>query len=268
MAWGEIWKQRELLAFLTWRDIQVRYKQTVLGVVWALLKPTVMMIIFTIVFGGLAALPVGGVPKPVFYFTGLLPWMLFAGGITAVALSVVGSERLVTKVYFPRLIVPWSAIGAPLVDFAMAIVVLVGLLCYYDISPALSWLAAPLAIAVLTLGALGIGTLLAALTVAYRDFRIVTPFLVQAWMFATPAIYLETAPAVPTASAQAPAVAASLTPLELNPAQGAVRFFRASCLGQPLPWKPLALSAGLFASCFVMGCAYFRIVEDTFADVI
>jgi lipopolysaccharide transport system permease protein len=173
----EIWRFRDLLYFLIWRDVKVRYKQTALGAAWAVLQPLLMMIVFTLFFGRLAGVSSGGVDYPVFAFAGLLPWMFFATAISSAGNSVVGSERLITKVYFPRLAVPFAAVGAAVVDFGVASLLLIGLMAVFGIAPGPGLLLAPLIFAAIFLAAVGVGTLLAALNVAYRDFRYVIPFL-------------------------------------------------------------------------------------------
>ena len=189
----ELWQYRELLYFLTWRDVKVRYKQTVLGAAWAILQPLLMMVVFSVFFGRLAHVDSGGMPYPLFAFAGLLPWTFFATAIANAGNSVVGSERLITKIYFPRLAIPFASVGAALVDFAVAFGMLFVLMLYYQVSPTVNLLAVPLAVLLFLLAALGVGTLLAALNVAYRDFRYVIPFLVQLWMFATPTVYMQPA---------------------------------------------------------------------------
>ncbi|HEV3344973.1 MAG TPA: ABC transporter permease, partial [Pirellulales bacterium] len=186
IGWRELWRYRELLYFLAWRDVKVRYKQTALGAAWAILQPALMMAVFTIFFGRLAHVDSGGLPYPLFAFLGLLPWTFFVTAIASAGNSVVGSERLITKVYFPRLLIPFASVGAALVDLAVAFSMLAALMLWYGVPPAWGWLFAPGILALLTLAALGTGALLAALNVAYRDVRYVIPFLVQLWMFATP----------------------------------------------------------------------------------
>jgi lipopolysaccharide transport system permease protein len=259
----ELWRYRELLYFLTWRDVKVRYKQTLLGAAWAILQPVMMMVVFTIFFGRLAKLPAGDLPYPIFVFAGLLPWTFFATAIASAGNSVVGSERLITKIYFPRLAVPFAAVGAAVVDFVIALAVLIAMMVFYRIKgtpihfgPSL--LLMPIILALITLAATGVGTLFAALNVAYRDFRYVIPFLIQIWMFATPTIYMQ-----PTA-ADARLRAAILS----NPLATLVASFRAAMLGGPMAWGHLALAAAVCFALFVIGCLYFRKVEDSFADVI
>lgn len=300
---AELWKFRELLFFLTWRDVKVRYKQTLLGAAWAILQPAMMMVVFTVFLGRLAGVSSGEFPYPLFVFTGLLPWSYFSTAIANAGNSVVGAERLITKVYFPRLAVPFAAVGAALLDLAIACGMLLALMLWYGVAPSANLVWVPLVLVCLTLAALGTGSLLAALNVAYRDFRYVIPFLVQLWMFATPSIYLEpgarpaeqpaaapvaattseaTPPtATPSAAADHDAAATSPAPavanpwgetlgwlLGANPITGLISFFRAAVLGGPLPWGQLAVSGTLAVGMFLVGCLYFRRVEDTFADVI
>jgi lipopolysaccharide transport system permease protein len=254
----ELWAYRELLYFLAWRDVKVRYKQTVLGAAWAVLQPLAMMAVFTAFLGRAASGTSAGDDYPLFVFAGLLPWTFFAGAISAASQSVVGSQTLVTKVYFPRLAIPFSALGAPLVDFAVAFGMLLVLMLWYGAVPA--W-QAPLAAAVLlvlVLAAAGVGTLLAALTVAYRDVRYVVPFAVQLWMFATPSIYLPAGDLAGRARALLP----------LNPAYGLIGGFRQAMLGRPLDWYALSVSSAVSLALLVVGLLYFRRVERGFADVI
>lgn len=259
----ELWAHRELLFFLVWRDIKVRYKQTLLGAAWAVLQPVLMMIVFTIFFGKMAAVPTGGLPYPVFVFAGLLPWSFFSTAIASAGNSVVGSERLITKIYFPRLAVPFAAVGAALADFAIAFGVLIAMMMWYHIVPSVAILWTPVLMALLTLAALGVGTLLAALNVAYRDFRYVIPFLVQLWMFATPTIYMDT-----HAKAGASLPTALQTMLALNPITALVGAFRSVTIGGPFSWSELGIAAGIVLVLFLVGCLYFRRVEDSFADII
>jgi lipopolysaccharide transport system permease protein len=260
----ELWRYRELLFFLTWRDVKVRYKQTLLGAAWAILQPVMMMVVFTIFFGRMAKVPTGNLPYSLFVFAGLLPWTFFATAIANAGNSVVGSERLITKIYFPRLAIPFAAIGAAIVDFCMAVIVLAIMMGYYamkgapiHIGPGL--LLVPVIFALIVLAAVGVGTLLAALNVAYRDFRYVLPFLVQLWLFATPTVYMQ-----PTADSSARMQIA----LAINPLAGLIASFRAAALGGAIPWNHLALSAVSVAALFLVGCLYFRKVEDGFADII
>ena len=259
----ELWRYRELLFFLTWRDVKVRYKQTLLGGGWAILQPVMMMVVFTLFFGRLAKLPAGDLPYPLFVLAGLLPWTFFATAIANAGNSVVGSERLITKIYFPRLAFPFAAVGAAVVDFMIALGVLGVMIVYYmikgaNIHPGPALLLGPVIFALIALAATGVGTLLAALNVAYRDFRYVIPFLIQFWMFATPTIYMQ-----PAAADSAPQLA-----ILINPMAGLVAAFRAATLGGPLPWGQLGLCATVCVGLFLAGCLYFRKLEDDFADLI
>jgi lipopolysaccharide transport system permease protein len=257
--WRELWRYRELLYFLTWRDVKLRYKQTVFGVAWAVLQPLATMAVFAIFFGRLAGLgsKTGGAPYPVYVFAGLLPWTFFANAITQSGNSLVNSANIITKVYFPRLCIPFAAVGAGLVDLAVSLAVLLLLMLYYHI--ALTWqllLVVPL-IAATMLAAAGVGTVLAALTASYRDFRYIVPFMVQLWMFVTPVIY-----------------PSSLVPAKwrfafaLNPMSGLIEGLRGAFLGSSLEWRPIGISLGAAFALFFLGVAYFRRVERRFADVV
>lgn len=253
----ELWAYRELLWVLTERDIKVRYKQTVLGAAWAVIQPLMLMVVFSVFFGKLAKMPSDGLPYPIFAYCALLPWTFFTNALSSSAGSVVGSANLISKVYFPRLIVPLASIGSWLVDFAIAAVILLGLMLYYGIDWSWGLLAVPLLVLAVLFVALGVGTLLAALTVAYRDFRYVIPFLLQFWMFATPVVY-----------------PASLVPerwqwiLHLNPMSGLVEGFRAAFLGRPFDVAAIGVSLVVAVVLFTVGVAYFEKVERRFADII
>jgi lipopolysaccharide transport system permease protein len=255
---AEMWRYRELLGFLVWRDVKVRYKQTVLGAAWAILQPFAQMVVLSIFFGRMVGLHTGGIDYPLFAFAGLLPWTFFSNAIASAAGSVVGSQQMITKVYFPRLFVPASAIGVGLVDFCIAIGMLFVLMFVYGQPPGLAILLTPLLMLGLTAAALGIGTLLSALTVAYRDFRYVVPFMVQIWMFATPAVYMDATSVGPRWQ----------TVLPLNPAYGLILNFRNAALGRPLDSYSLGVSLAVTALILVVGCLYFRRVERSFADII
>jgi len=287
---SELWRYRELLFFFAWRDVKVRYKQTILGAAWAIIQPFMMMVVFTIFLGRLAAVPAGDLPYPIFVYAGLLPWSFFSTAISNAGNSVIGQQQLVTKVYFPRLAIPFAAVGAAMVDFVIAFSVLILMMVYYGITPGWGVLLVPGLVGLTALAALGVGTILAALNVAYRDFRYVIPFLVQLWMFATPTIYMkaevDATPVAQTASASPesseapepdneaaadgrkalPPVVKSI--LKLNPLTGVIRFFRAATLGGELPWQSLAYSTATILVVFGAGCFYFRRVEDSFADII
>ena len=255
----ELWQFRELLYFLTWRDVKVRYKQTLLGAAWAVLQPAMMMVVFTVFFAKLARVPAGDMPYPLFVYMGLLPWTFFATAITNAGNSVVGSERLVSKIYFPRLAIPFASVGAAVVDFLIAFGLLVALMLFYGLTPNVQMLMVLPTFLVIVLLAAGVGTLLAALNVAYRDFRYVIPFMVQVWLFATPTIYM--APDT-TGGGWIKSLMA------LNPMTGLVAAFRAACCGTALPWAQLGVSAALAVLTFLAACFYFRRREQSFADVI
>ena len=253
----ELWAYRELLLVLTMRDIKVRYKQTVLGAAWAILQPFMTMVVFTIFFGHLANMPSDGFPYPVFVYSALVPWTFFANAITSSSNSLVGSAHLISKVYFPRLIIPLSAIGVGIVDFAVASSILLAMMIYYGVGWSLNLLMAPVLLLAIMFTALGVGTCLSALTVSYRDFRYVVPFMVQLWMFVTPVVY-----------------PASLVPaqwrwlLHLNPMSGLIEGFRAVFLGRAFDFFGLAISAGVAIILFFIGVAFFERVERRFADII
>jgi lipopolysaccharide transport system permease protein len=259
---AELWKFRDLLYFLAWRDVKVRYKQTVLGAAWAVLQPAMMMAVFTLFFSRMAGVSSGGLPYPLFAYAGLLPWTFFATAVAASGNSVIGSERIITKVYFPRLAVPFAAVAASAVDFAVACGLLAGMMAYYGVALGPNALLVPAVFAVIVLAALGIGTLLSALNVRYRDFRYVIPFLLQLWMFATPTVYMQVGAAPSVANGVVRAA------LWLNPMTGLIGAFRSAALGGPVPWASLAGSSLFAAGLFVAGCLYFRRVEDQFADMI
>ncbi len=256
---GELWRYRELLFFLTWRDVKVRYKQTVLGAAWAILQPLATMLVFSLFFRKAAASATSTVPYSLFVLSGLVPWMFFSNAIAQAGQSVVGNQNLVSKVYFPRLMIPMGSVAAGLVDFAIASAMLLVMMVYFGVSWTLGLLAAPAIVLGLVIAALGVGVLLSALTVAYRDFRHVVPFMVQFWMFATPCIYLQQEDAVgPRARLLLP----------LNPAYGLIANFRAAMLGQPFDVYSLAVSSAVGAALLLLGCLYFRRVENRFADII
>ncbi len=257
---GELWRYRELLFFLTWRDVKVRYKQTVLGAAWVILQPLATMMVFSLFLGRLAEMPSGELDYRLFVFTGLLPWFFFSNAITSAGQSIVGSQNLVTKIYFPRLIIPMGAVGAHLVDLVIGLGLLpVFMFMLAGAEPGWGLLLAPVMVLGLVVAALGIGALLSALTVAYRDFRYAVPFMVQLWMFATPCIYMH--------------VDTMANPrwkdvLPLNPVYGMIVNFRASVLGLAFDWQSLFVSGAVSAGLLVTGCLYFRRVERRFADII
>ena len=257
LDWAELWEYRELLYFLIWRDVKVRYKQAVLGAGWAVLQPAMAMVIFTIIFGRLVKLPTDGSPYPVFVYAGLLPWTFFSNAVTTASNSLVNSANLITKVYFPRVIIPLAAVGAGLVDFTVAFGLLIILLVWYHI-PLTPWFAlVPVFLLLTIIAAVGVGTILSALTVNYRDFRWVLPFAIQVWLYATPVTY-----------------ASSVVPEKwrvafgLNPMAGVVEGFRSAVLGRPPLWTLVETSAVVAVTALVLGLVYFQRVERTFVDVV
>lgn len=253
----ELWLRRDLLYFLTWRDVKVRYKQTLIGAAWAILQPLLSMIVFTLFFGKLAKVPSDGIPYPIFAYAGLLPWTFFSNAVTNSGNSLVGSSSLITKVYFPRMIIPGAAVAAGLVDFVIASLILFVMMAYYGIVPSLGVAMLLPLVLLTTILALAVGMWMSALNVNYRDVRHALPFLIQLWMFATPIIY-----------------PASLVPsswrwlLWLNPLAGVIEGYRAALFNLAFGWTALAASA-LFSLAAVVYSAYaFRRMEREFADVI
>lgn len=255
---GELWEYRELLFFLVWRDVKIRYKQTALGAAWAVLQPFFTMVVFSVVFGRLAGLPSDGVPYPVFTYSALLPWQLFAFALGESSNSLVAHQRLISKVYFPRLIIPLSSVGVGLVDFSVSFVVLLGLMAYYGIAPTLAMWTVPFWALLAVSSALGVGLWLSALNVKYRDVRHTLPFVTQIWMFASPVAY-----------------ASSLVPetwrpfYALNPMVGVIDGFRWALLGTAdPPLVTLLVSLGAVSTLLLTGLIYFRRTERTFADLV
>lgn len=256
----ELWRFRELIYFLTWRDVKVRYKQTLLGASWALLQPAMMMVVFTIFFGRMAKVPSGDLPYPLFVYAGLLPWTFFATAVAGAGNSVVNSERLITKIYFPRLAIPLATVWAAVIDFCIAMALLVVLMIWYRVTPGWQLLLIPMVCASIALVAVGVGAVLAALNVAYRDFRYVIPFLVQLWLFATPSVYMATSTGH---SSQIVRIMVAL-----NPLTDLITAFRAAALNAPFPWTMFLIETASALLIFLGGCMYFKRVEDSFADVI
>lgn len=252
-----LWDYRELLYFLVWRDVKVRYKQTALGVAWIVLQPVVSMLIFSGLFGVLLRAPSGDVPYPIFLYAGLLPWNYFAGSLNRASTSLVNSAHLISKVYFPRLVVPLSGVLSGLVDFGVAATVFIVLMVWYRITPTPAILLLPLFVLLAMATALGFGLWLSALNVRYRDVNYLVPFLVQVWMYLTPVVY-----------------AVTLIPerfrwlLALNPMTGVVEGFRWALLGEQPPGALFAVSVLITLAVLVGGAFFFRATERTFADVI
>ena len=254
----DLWEHREIFYFLIWRDIKVRYKQTVFGAAWAVLQPFFTMIVFSIIFGWLARMPSDGVPYPIFAFTALLPWQLFVRSLTASSNSIVANESLITKVYFPRLVIPLSATAGGVFDFAIASAVLLGMMAYYHIVPTSAVWLLPLFVLLAIATALGVGLWLSALNVQYRDVGHALPFLTQIWLFATPIVY-----------------PSSLIPEQwlafygLNPMAGVVEGFRWALLGTGSKLGLMLMASALTAfALLISGLYYFRRMEQTFADAV
>ena len=254
----DLWRYRELLYFLTWRDVKVRYKQTLLGVMWAILQPLLTMLIFTVLFGQFAGIKSEGVPYPIFAYGGLLIWIFFANSVTNSGNSLVGSANLITKIYFPRMIIPAAAVGAGLFDLVLAFGVQIALMVYYQVRPTWAICMIPLLVLLTTMLALGVGMWLSALNVKYRDIRYAIPFLIQLWMFASPIIY-----------------PLSLLPLKwqwilaLNPLTGIIQNFRIALFGnQSFEWKSLTVSAVITVLVLVYSTFSFRRMERHFADIV
>ena len=262
----ELWLYRELLYFLTWRDVMIRYKQTALGAAWAIIQPVMQMVVFSLFFGRLANMPSDGIPYPIFNYAALLPWNYFSSALLASSNSLVGSSNLITKVYFPRLIVPISSALSGLVDFAIAFTVLIGMMIYYNTQPQLGFKMQPtigtaflplfLLLALVT--ALGVSLWFSALNVKYRDIRYIIPYLSQFWLFATPVIY-------PSSLLENPVWR---TLFGINPMVGVVEGFRWALLGTSPPGPMIAVSAVVALTLLISGLFYFRRMEKTFADVI
>ncbi len=254
----ELWEYRELLYFFVWRDIKVRYKQTVLGGAWAIIQPLFTMMVFSLFFGKLARMPSDGVPYPIFSYAALVPWTLFANGLSQSSNSLVGSANLITKVYFPRLTVPVATVVSGVVDFLLAFVVLLGMMLFYRIIPTVNMIWLPLFLLLALVTALGVGLWLSALNVEYRDVRYMVPFITQAWMFATPVVY-------PSSLLNEP----WHTLYGLNPMVGVVEGFRWALWGaSTVPDLIVAISTSAALTIMVSGAFYFRRMERTFADVV
>jgi lipopolysaccharide transport system permease protein len=244
----EIWKYRELVYILAWRDVKIRYKQTVLGAAWAIFQPFVSMIVFSVFFGTLVKVPSDNLPYPIFVYAGLLPWTFFANSLTGASNSLIGQANLISKVYFPRLII---------LDFAIALLIMFAMMLYYGFLPTISLSIFPFLLVATIATALGVGTLFSALSVAYRDVKYIVPFLVQLWMYATPIIY-----------------PASIVPerwrwvLSFNPMAGLIDGYRSSLLGKPFDWLNISISLMVSFGFLALGLIYFKKVELRFADII
>jgi lipopolysaccharide transport system permease protein len=257
--WQDLWRYRELFYFLAWRDILVRYKQTAIGIAWALIRPFLTMVVFTVVFGNLAKLPSEGVPYPILVFSAMLPWQFFANALSECSNSLISNSNLISKVYFPRLIVPVSAIVVSFVDFMISGIILLGLMAYYAYVPSWRILMLPVFVAIAFAASIGAGLLLASLNVKYRDFRFIVPFITQIGLYISPVGF-----------------SSNIVPEQwrllysLNPMVGVIDGFRWSILGgeSKIYWPGFALSVGLVLMMLISGVIYFRKMEKTFADVI
>ncbi len=254
----DLWSYRELAYFLVWRDVKVRYKQTVLGAAWAVIRPFTLMVIFSVVLGHYGKLPSEGVPYPLLIYTALVPWTLFESGLTAASSSLVGNANLVSKVYFPRLLMPLAAVLGCVVDFVIAFTIIIAMMVYYGVSPHVGALLVPALLLLTIVAAVGVGTWLAALNVRYRDFQYVVPFLLQAWLFITPVLYVSK---IFPHSVQ--------VILGLNPMASVANGFRWGLIGTPAPqWGSVGLSVGVALLALTLGLVYFQRVERSFADII
>jgi len=254
----ELWEYRELLYFLVWRDIKVRYKQTALGASWAIIQPFFTMVVFSLFFGHLGKIPSDGIPYPIFSFAALVPWTFFANGLGQASNSLVGSSNLITKVYFPRLTIPLASVLSGVVDFALAFIVLLAMMLYYGLAPTLNVLWLPLFVLLALVTSLGVGLWLSALNVEYRDVRYVVPFITQFWLLATPIAY-------PSSLLHEP----WRTIYGLNPMVGVVEGFRWALLRtNTAPGPIIAVSSTAALLILITGAFYFRRMEKTFADIV
>jgi lipopolysaccharide transport system permease protein len=253
----ELWRFRELFYMLAWREIKVRYKQTVLGTAWAVFQPVITMIVFTLFFGVLIRVPSDNVPYPIFVYAGLLPWTFFSNGISRASNSLLGDANMISKVYFPRVIVPISSFGAGVLDLAISFIIMLVMMLHYGVYPGLSVLLFAPLLLITFLVAVGVGTWLSALSVAYRDVKYITPFLIQLWMYSTPVIY-----------------PVSVVPekwrwvLSLNPMAGLIDGCRSALFGKPFAWGNIAISILMSFGLAVFGLLYFKRFERNFVDII
>lgn len=255
----EVWRYRELMLFMVWRDVKVKYKQTVLGFLWALIEPLCTLLIFTVIFGKLGGLgnSTGGIPYPIFVCAGLLPWNFFSKAVTGASNSLVASAGVITKVYFPRLIVPMAAVGAQALDFLVSFAIIVALMFHYNYPPSLVVFALVPLTLLLGVTSLGVGAFLSVMTAAYRDFRPLNAFMIRLWMFVTPVIY--PTKAVPENWQWV---------LALNPMTGVVDGFRSALLNQPFDWPNLGISTASATVMLFVGLVCFRRIEGQFADIV
>ncbi len=253
----ELWEYRELLYFLTWRDLKVRYKQTVFGVAWAIIQPLFTMIVFSLFFGKLAKVPSDGLPYPIFSYAALLPWNLFASSLGQSSNSLVNSANLIKKIYFPRLVIPFSSVLSGVIDFAIAFAILLGMMVYYEVRPTPAIWLLPFFVLLTLIAALGVGVWLSALNVEFRDVRYVIPFLTQFWLFATPVAYPSSLLAEGWRILYG-----------VNPMAGVVEGFRWALLGTQPPSAMIGVSALISLAILASGVLYFRRMEKSFADLV
>lgn len=254
---SDLWQYRDLLYILMMRDVKVRYKQTVLGAAWAIIQPLFTMIVFSLFFGRLAGMPSDGVPYPIFAFAGLLPWTFFSNAVNNSGNSLVGNSNLITKVYFPRMIIPMATVAAGLIDFGVAFGMLVVLMLVYGIGLSINLLMVPVLVILTALLAIGVGMWMSALNVKYRDIRHALPFFVQLWMFVSPVIY-------PSSLVPAPYNFI----FKLNPLTGLINNYRAAFFGSPFDWSGLAISAAITVAVLIYAAFAFRKLEKSFADLV
>ncbi|MDT7041580.1 ABC transporter permease [Candidatus Nitronereus thalassa] len=255
---GELWEYRELLYFLTWRDIKVRYKQTVLGASWAIIQPFFTMVVFSLFFGKLAKMPSDGIPYPIFAYAALVPWTFFANGLVQSSNSLIGSSNLIKKIYFPRLVIPISSVVSGVIDFTLAFLVLVGMVLFYGIIPTANIIWLPFLLILAFMTSLGVGLWFSAMNVQFRDIRYTVPFITQFWLFATPIAYPSSLLSEPWRTLYA-----------LNPMVGVVEGFRWALLGTNTAPGPMIAASFMAALIILVGGAfYFRRMERTFADVV
>ncbi len=255
--WRELWRFRELMFTLAWRDIKVRYKQTVLGAAWAIFQPFAGMVIFSVFLGSFVKVPSDNLPYPVFVYAGLLPWTFFANCVGGASNSILSEAHLISKIYFPRLVIPIASFGSKLFDFIISFFIMFLIMAYYRIFPGASALMTPLLVLFTLLTAFGIGTFFSALCVTYRDVRYIIPVIIQLWMYATPVVY-----------------PLSIVParyrwiISLNPVAGLIDAYRSALFGKPFDWRSIGTSLAISLVFIVIGLAYFRKAEKRFADII
>jgi homopolymeric O-antigen transport system permease protein len=255
--WNDLWKFRELAYILVWRDIKVRYKQTIFGAAWAIFQPFISMIVFSVFFGALVKVPSDNLPYPIFVYAGLLPWTFFSNGLSRASNSLHSESNMISKIYFPRIIVPFSSLGAGILDLAISFMFMLAMMIYYGVHPGPSMILIAPFLLVVFLVSMGVGTLLATLSVTYRDVKYIAPFIIQLWMYASPVIY-----------------PVSIVPekwrwlLSLNPMSGLIDGCRSALFGKPFDWANIGISVSVSIALVVVGLIYFKAAERRFADII